>query len=200
MTAFFLPLDIENIKEEVAKKATETFPLDPERIIFDWRELIVTEKERIIQVFALSRQFLQDLSLAAHKAGFHIEAFEPLSYSLARLTGNQKEAHLILISNKQILAVAAYKGGVLMSTMIEQPLAVKEILDFVKEKFNLEIRKVIVSGQLREDLKTNLLSLKIEIVFQILDPIFSLALKSDLKGKDAQVLNLEPQLPLDKKE
>lgn len=158
-------------RDLVLKKAQESIPEVLQEGYFDWKQVGTAQA----QVLAVSRDYLVPLQQAAQDAKLSLEAFEPSSFALARLTAKEKEVHLIIYKNTKSIICAAYKGQVFGVVTIDDQSKIDkkttELTKFVKEKWGLAIKKTI-SGNL--------------------DPAIGLALKEDIKGKDEKVLNLTP--------
>ncbi|MFC1790712.1 LytR C-terminal domain-containing protein [Patescibacteria group bacterium] len=166
------PVGMALTRDLVLEKAQEAVPEKLEEGYFDWKQ-VGADKEAIkIQVLATAKKDLVILQEAAQKAKIKLEAFESPAFALARQTAAEKEPQLIIYQN---LAVAAFQGQVFGVMLLDKSTQSEEELEkfqsFIKDKWGIE-------------LKTSAL--------EVLDPVFGLALKEDLGGKDEQVLNLTP--------
>jgi len=172
---FDLPLTETITKELVFQKATQLIPEKIEKDFTDWKQVGLTKdrKNAKIQFLAVSKDYLLPIIKAAQNSNLNIEAFEPASFSLARLTQKEKLPHLIIYQQqKTTLLTTCFSGFVLEVAISSKPdlNSKKKLTDFTSEKWNVTIEK------------------EIKAVDQ--DPVIGLALKKDLKGKDEKVLNL----------
>ena len=175
----------------VLEKAQEIIPEKLEEGFFDWKQVGAdppnrrTDKKNLkIQILAVSKDYLTPIQESAQKAKLNLEAFEPPSFALARLTAAEKEPHLIICSSANIQTItqpsltiltASHQGGVFEAITLDDRSQInkksKELIELVEEKWRVKINKTIDKS---------------------LDPILGLALKEDLKGKDEKILNLTP--------
>lgn len=169
-----LAKDTSITRDLVLEKAQEVIPEILEEGYFDWKQ-VEADKNLKIQFLAVSKDYLTSIQQAAQRAKLALEAFEPPSFALARLTIKETEPHLIIYKNTQIIVCAADKGqvfGVVTASGKSQiEKKTKELVNFVEEKWEMEIKKTVGEN---------------------LDPVVGLALKEDIKGKDEKVLNLAP--------
>lgn len=163
-------------KNLVLRKAQESIPEIVDERFMDWKTISENEKEIKVQVLVANKEFFDAFLMAAAQAKMPIEAYEPVSFCLARLTKNEKEPQLIIYQESAyVLLIAAFQGQVFETiTVMDQKVIedkIKEFSFFVLEKWGISLKKTIN---------------------QPLDPIVGLALKDDLKGSDEKVLNLAP--------
>jgi len=175
LVLFDFPLKETLDRNTIRQKAQELIPEFLEEGYFDWKQVSQDKINVRIQILAVSKNYLLPIQQAFKKAGLTIEAYEPISFALARLTLKEKEPHfLIYYKGNQIILCAAFQGQVFEVITFTNPVLIAEktsqLAAFLKEKWQIEIRKTISAN---------------------LDPVLGLAMKN-LKGKDEQVLNLNP--------
>lgn len=178
-------------RELVREKAQQLIPEDLQQTIWDFKEIGLTIKdksltEKTIQVVAVVGIFYQNLRQVITEIGLTVEAIEPVSYSIARLTEKEKTPQLILHLNQTSLLVACYHGLVVTTQTIEGlPTAEKinQYVQFVNEKFNFKIETIIAPDKFKVD--------GVNLIIRNLNPFVGLAMKTDIHGDDEKVLNLE---------
>ena len=157
----------------VLSKMQETVPEVVEGTSFDWKIVAKNRDEYLVQAIAINAKYMKQIIKSIKEANIEIEAIEPVSFALSRLTKDEKEPHVAISNLDEKVICACFKGEVYESLIIEPAdkfdEAIKHFINFVNEKWQLKISKVI---------DTNL------------NPIESLAIKKDIKGKDAEVLDL----------
>lgn len=170
------PRDTRLTRESILEKIQEVIPEKLEEGCFDWK-IVGSDKDQLkIQVLAVSQDYLNSLQDAALQAQLSLEAFEPPSFALARLTKNEKEPHLIIYQNMETIISAVYRGRILGVVIVDDQsqteAKARELTEFVREKWGVKVKKTIQKK---------------------LDPFIGLALKKDIHGGDENVLNLVPQ-------
>lgn len=182
-------------REAVKQKLQELVPENLDEAVWDFREVAETHESKVVQVVAIVKTFFENLSLGLQKANLAVEAIEPTSYALARLTENEKQPHLIVHNGQTATALVADHGLVVASEMFGAQITmvkIGQLLDFAQEHFNITPGKIILSGNMEGVDAKQLEAKDREIEQKDLDPMIGLAFKKDLKGKDENVLNLEP--------
>lgn len=198
MTSLIIPYGLSDEKNHIKSKAQEIIPEDLDATVWDFKEVlsIKNEKseEKVVQVIALVNHRHNQLFLTFNDLGFQIEAIEPLAYALGRLYTKEMEPLVILYQGEEPLQMVVNKGLVIESQVIKGDFSqkkVEELLSFVSERFNIVPTKIYCSptiSGITEDMftSTNIIVQKVD-----LNPYIGLALKTDIEGKDEEVLNLD---------
>lgn len=172
-----LVLPAANLTRETAlSKAQESIPEKIEEGYFDWKH-VATDKDNVkIQILVAAKDFLLQVQTAAKKARVNLEAFETPSFAMARLTKQEELPHIAAYADRTGIILAAAQGGhvyesVTINDQNQVESKIKELILFVKERWGLDIKKIVKES---------------------MNPIIGLALKEDLRGEDEAVLNLVP--------
>lgn len=194
LTLSSLPLSREDIKI----KAQELIPENLDETLWDFREVGLPTK---IQVVAVNKALLDTLKRSLARAGIRIEAIEPVSLSLARVSRKEDKTKVFVYKdNGNVLVIAAQKGIVLAtakSDLATERLtdlnleAITQFIRFTKDQFGIEIKDVIFCGNTLGIDLAKFQNTDFNAAIQNINPVISLAYKEDLRGRDEEVLNLE---------
>lgn len=147
-----------------------------------------------LQAFVIKKDFLESVAKAFIDADLSIEASEPVSLSLARLT-KQEPGAVVLVYNFTLDGGASYilcENGAVLS-MIYSPEnvtldSVSRFISFCQQKYSVGLLKVL----LKPDMLPQLTQISgIAIGHVQLDPFKAIIRKTDIKGEDEKVLNLD---------
>ncbi len=194
---FALPIPVhsgkEHLRQLIKEKAQLLIPDNLDETIWDFKE--DDENGRpIVQIVSFTKEVIKALKLFIGSSSLIVEAVEPFSTALARLTIHEPELHYILSIGPPSLFVFCYKGTVFATYLIDDDkfsAAFSQLSLFVKNHFNLVIGKIIVSGNNSHSVSSILRSKGFTVVEKNLDAKIGIALKQDIKGEDANVLNFD---------
>lgn len=185
-----VPKNISQEKEFVREKIKEMIPADLGELVWDYKEFFEAHSYKTAQAIAIFKDFHDVIETVLAKAKLKVEAMESISLSLARQTQNEDEPHLIIYNGVEALGLVAYKGFVMASVKLGtqgDTSRIQNLMSLVEERYDFKPVKLILSGAKLDSNNTD--GFKTEERY--LDPFVSLAFKSDIKGKDEDVLNLE---------
>jgi hypothetical protein len=174
---FTLPSKTEKLKSAIAEKLSSLTGEKALDLAWDFQEIGQTSDEKILQVIALQKDLLDKIINTAKAEDLEVEALEPLAYSLACLTEDEKPHLLLYPQGKKIVALILEKRKVLQSVLADKPEQIEKVLAFVKDKFKLEVNKVVLGEEVAADFKTFCNQKDMEIKTQDFNPIFGLALE-----------------------
>lgn len=197
-----LPSLIPNQMERAAveERLQNLIPEILSRVVWDYKETglhlnPLNGASEAIQVIAVDRSFLDDLSSAVQAAELTVEAMEPISVSLARQTQGSENPHAILYVGQVPLRLIAHKGLVLTSQIMGTQLLgnhLGELFRYTQTHFGLTPNHILLAGDTAKIDQAQLQTLPIPTQVQNLDPMIGMSLKTDLDGKDEWILNLSP--------
>lgn len=188
----------ENIKKHLAKHIPEII----DNLAWDYKKIDNLEIEEegkvknVIQVIASDKKLISNLHQSLEKTKFSIQAIEPISITLARLTQEEKDPIAIIHVDKKSTRLIAYRGIVLAS-QVEQTenfgKNLSQLISYTWNHFSIKPKKLILSNVPESLDHQNLATEHLEIIKYNYDPMIGIIEKSDLKGKDEDVLNLDPE-------
>jgi len=178
---------VKNERASIASKISNVFPENIDSLVWDYK-LIKTHRDlNIYQIVAVNKSFLNLLKKAIANVGIEVDFIEPVAYSLAQITKDEEDIHVLFYSGEfgNIYSLV-YKGAVIFSTEYNLDTDPKEkfntFKDYVRKKYELgENIKIISNLKLEEKaiLKGNL------------NPLAGIvSTKRTLKGKDRDLLNI----------
>ncbi len=176
---FTLPLKTEDLKNTVSEKIASLAGEQKTDLFWDYKEISQTATAKIIQAVVLQKDLLDKIITTGEKYGLTIDALEPVAYSLASLTPDPKVHLLLYPQGKKVLALVLEKRKVLTSLLIDKPEKIEILLAFVKDKFKLEVSKVILSEDVAAPFKAFCNQKAMEIQSQNFNPVFGLALENE---------------------
>lgn len=189
-----LPLKTASIKTAVEEKLVKLTSEKIADLVWDFQEIGQTSEEKIIQAGVLQKDLLDKIVAAAKKQNLEIEFLEPVAYSLARLS-EDKHPHLLLHpQGKKVLALVLDQRKVLNSLLTDKPEKIEEMLAFVKDKFKVEVNKVVLNEAVAAEFKNFCNQKDLEIQSQNFNPVFALALAYE------SLLSILPQKEVDMSE
>lgn len=186
-------------RNETKEKAQERIPEDLNSTTWDYKEIFIQDpkkpelKREFIQVVAAAQLLYPKISDAITGSGINVEAVEPMSFSLARLTENQTDPHIIIHIGESMLFIACWKGVVLATEnvkVISDSSAFHDFVRYVEDSYKIKLTTIIVSGKLTQEEITKLDFHGFNVGAQNLDPRMGLAIKRDIHGEDERVLNI----------
>ena len=195
ITSVSIPFSVLNERQVVLEKVQEYIPEDLNKVLWDFTDITIDKKlevskSKTVQVVAYISSFIENLRTAVKKSGIIIEAAEPVSYSLSRLTNEEKEPQIIVNNQEEDSSlIFCYQGLVFtVESFDNNPNLdqIKTFINYVKSRFDLPLKKIILYGNSEE-----IIIDEYKIEKQNLNPYVSIAYKKDLKGKDERTLNLE---------
>lgn len=197
----FIPQSISKdyLRGEIKDKAQELIPEDLNNTAWDFKEILMPDpyqqgyNKKFIQVVATPQSLYTKISQAIASSGLIVEAIEPMSFSLARLTENQPFPHLIIHLGESILFIACWRGIVLATGNISnkgKPSAFPEFVSYVQDSYKVKLKTIIVCGKVREEEVAKLNFPGFTVGFQNLDPRVGMAIKADIQGEDERILNI----------
>ena len=198
-----VPLDLKNPREEIRKKAEEIIPEDFSQTLWDFREMLVIKddqqlpKQKVVQVIAIVHQYLDTIVKPFVLSGITVEAVEPVSSALARLTADYADPHFVIFRNQSTLLACFYQGLVISTEIADRQIDVARIpiLDaFVRSRFSFigeSIQKIIIidSDAVIETAPFEKAGYNVQIAD--LNPLIGMAMKEDIRGLDEHVLNID---------
>ncbi|MDD5083956.1 MAG: LytR C-terminal domain-containing protein [Candidatus Moranbacteria bacterium] len=195
----------------IKQEASSFIPENLDEVPWDFRSIaaIVGDKRigvsKGVQVAAVSKVFLHDIAPAFVSAGFVVEAMEAESCALARLMHDQASPILIVHTDHDRTLLVILERGVVMATQnFAESIHSDDIERFIssaQKHFSLRIASVIFSEESTKslgDVRDSLQSKGFSVQEASFDPILGLALKKDIRGNDADVLNVN-LLPQEKR-
>lgn len=197
----FIPQSInEDIpRNEIKDKAQERIPEDLNTTAWDYKEILIPDSQhqesskKFIQVIAAAGSLYSKISYAIATSGLNVEAIEPMSFSLARLTENQTDPHLIIYIGESSLFIACWKGVVLATENISgvvKPTALPDFVQYVQDSYKIRLKTIILSGNVKKEDVTKFSYPGFTVGAQNLDPRVGMALKRDIHGDDERILNI----------
>lgn len=177
-----------------------TFPEEKENLIWDYKLSFIEDDRSYYQIAGASKAIVGPFASEFEQKNISVDSIEPLSYSLSRAIPAKYGLGIIIHADD----IGAYyvfikKGTVMFSEYYDNSgdpyESFKGFVDFLKDKYAADLEEgdsvldVFNSSKLMIPSEIDGISLrhvKIDI-----DPYLSLHNKSDLKGKDEAVLNLD---------
>lgn len=176
-------------RAEMLAKIEELVPEDMNNTIWDYKEGVEINGKKYSEVMVLLSDFYDTLHKAIFDAKISVEAIEPLSYTL--LGGIIPNVPFVLIyKHDSTLMAVVYKKSVLWTKIINKfdLTEFRRFVDFTKVRFGIDINQVIVSAEMNlEEIGT---LEKFEVRQTMLNPVLDIAVRADIHGKDADVLNV----------
>jgi hypothetical protein len=189
-------------RDYIEKKLKEYIPEVISDITWDYKHIqdftiaISGVEKSVIQVIATQTKFIQKLSTAIKDSQLKAEAIEPLSVALARVLQNDPEPVAILYKDKTTTRLIAYRGLVLVSQVMNTEKLgenLKQLTRYAWEHFSIKPTKVYLAGDISEIPQEKIARITgLSVEQRDLNPMFGMATKKDLKGKDEDVLNIKP--------
>jgi hypothetical protein len=198
----YLPPNNYNVRSVVQEKAQQIIPEDLNQTVWDFKEEPQlrdnNQKDgRFYQILAINREFHLLLSGAISALGLKIEAIEPISQSLARMLAKKQDEPFLIIYRQSNYILTACFGDIVINVKNIGPNfnmeMLKEYQYFLEQEYGLKPNSVLVPNQITAvaEIEKSDLNLK----RYDYNPEFALYQKTDLKGNDLSVLNLDPQRP-----
>lgn len=186
---------------QVRQEAEKIIPEDPKDLVWDWVLVKSTKKVHYVQVFALSKEDVDVISSAAAMAEVSIEAVEALPYSLSGEFVNRETPFILIYFNSFITLSLCRGSQVLFSTETGKSdlgkalqNSIIELQSFGRSSFKLDVKEVLLVGNVPTDAQKVLQGVfgqKITVEVVNVDPVKALAQKTDLEGRDEDVLNIK---------
>lgn len=165
------------ISNVIAEDLEKIFPVKKEDVYADFEILEEKPEASRVQVVAVWRSVIDLLSGLISKTKLPLVGFEPVAFSLARLTKNISDSHFILFYEKELaISLIAKSGEVLFSSSkyfnqdvkteaslndaVGQELEtyifgeiIPKFNEFLKNKGEKEIKKIYIYGEDRTEIK-----------------------------------------------
>ena len=135
-------------REAIKSVAQELIPEDMNQTSWDYRVY-----PDYVQIVVLNKSIYSQITDAVKKAEIHIEAMEPYTTSLARLTTTEPDPFILLFYDENYFVVVMNKGVALTTEVIYTALTadhVERLVHFSEEHFGLSIKKIIKTGSIGE--------------------------------------------------
>jgi hypothetical protein len=178
----------------IEQAAKTIFPYLLEHSRWDYKDVFIRKDMVVLQIASLLQEPVSFVVTGASKAGISIQAMEPASYAIARISENLKEPHISIFRGDAVLAVASYRGLVLGTSIlrdIRDYAGLRLLVRTVYEHYGLVIKTALCS---HDDI---VLALRqgssLEITRSKLHPMLGMAKKKDIKGADNEVMNIATQ-------
>lgn len=170
-------------KETIFKQVSALIPEPLTEGFFDFKQVNLDEENEYALFFAVRPKYYLEFAKVFEEEKIKVEAIETPSIAISRLVTDKTEPFFLLYQEEKTFVIAYFKGIVLgvfsLDNNLDLGAQVTKIALYLKEKFGLEVKKVI---------KTSF------------DASLALALKDDLKGNDDKVLNLNPPSDINEEE
>ncbi len=179
-------------REAIKSAAQELIPEDMNQTSWDYRVY-----PDYVQIVVLNKSIYTQITDAVKKAEIHIEAMEPYTTSLARLTTTEPDPFILLFYDENYFVAVMNKGLALTTEVIYTALTadhVERLVHFSEEHFGLSIKKIIKTGSIGEIFTSDYFK-DFKIETKQLNAAISIAMKTDIKVPDASSLNLEIDSP-----
>lgn len=195
--AIAIPSDTEHERELVRIRMAETVPQTIGDAGWDFKEMLenAERKEKLVQCVSVEEVFYNNFSIAVGKTDIAIEAMEPVVCSLARLLAEHPDPELVIYAGEKTLVFMAYRGLVFSTLSFDgepDPVDVMTFLDFIKEKFSITPKTIVLAGKFDHLSDTTKEFSGYAVESADLDMFLAMARKSDIEGKDALSLNILP--------
>lgn len=196
--------DRERIKQEAQKRIPENLDDVPWDFVHIATRIgnMKSVFNKGAQVVAVTKFFLEHIAPVLSESKFSIDVLETESCAIARQVGIREKAVLAMRENQHnTVYVIVEHGVVLMAEKISGPIrqnSIDTFLAFAKQHWNLNIRDFVVSNMTDTDLQESLEDAGFSIDSVELDAMVGMAEKTDIRGKDEDVLNVN-LLPQDTK-
>jgi hypothetical protein len=148
-----------------------------------------------IQAFVIKKTFLEPFTQGLLASDLSVEASEPVSLSLSRLTSFEDSPHVIVYSlgDEGYSLILADQGEVLVSVYVEKLVSkdqIEKFLQLCEGEYHIVPSKIIISPDYfvgEHEIKG------VPIAHVELDPFRGIAKKDDIKAPDENSLNLNSQ-------
>lgn len=181
----------QHIRSVIRQEAQKLIPENLDEAVWDFK--IVNGKG--VQVMVVSKFFMEHIAPGIAEAGFSVEALEAESCSLARMVRDRNDASLVICADTENNLLVIADHGVVMATESIKGLIsmehIERVVSSVRKRFFLDIKTIILSGEIYGILQQPLEEKGFVVESTILDPMVGIARKSDIKGKDDEVLNVD---------
>jgi hypothetical protein len=167
----------------VLKQVKEIIPEEVDDTCMDWKYVSLGTHDIGVQVYVVKKSILLPILDAAAKAGITIESCESPAFAFCHALPSRMESSLFVYPEKQPLYIAAIQDGhVLEVVSIDSTGSAEEakqtLIVYLSKMWNIEVKKMNAP---------------------VPDPVLGLAMKTELTGRDEQVLNV-PRIMRDSKE
>jgi len=172
---------------QILEIAKESIPDNLDDHNFDWQK-----KADFIQVVATPSKTLNSLSLAASINKIKLNSIQTTAIILAQSTISIKYPHLILHQEQEPLIIASFKGVVFLAHN-QSSLGIDTLISIastIKQKYNLEIKGIIVSGDHID--KSIDVPAQWEVVKKNINIMATAAKKKKTISKDQDELEIKP--------
>ena len=186
-----LPLPARDITKEIVKeRIQEIIPENLDDTLWEYSVIHSTDATTRIQVFILTKRFIEAFSDPLKSSGISIEHIEPVSFALNRLTRPESNPHII-VHNAETCEMVFVNEGTIWATEIIGVSSIneklKEFLTFIKNIVDIDVHHIIYSDyNSGEALQLN--DPRIIIQQKKLDPMMGLALKGEKASTQADPL------------
>lgn len=191
VTCLAVPKGRDQDREYIEELAAPQLPVPLSETKWDYKDVFVRGDKVIIQVAAIRSSVIDDLIAAFRESGLVMGALEPASYALSRITESEKEPHLSVFSGNGHLIVAAYRGLVLGSVMVEgqaQSSRIQKLIQDTERHYGLKISSVLYGSDQSVPILGSLKRYPLKRIK--LHPMIGMAMKKDLRGDDEEVMNI----------
>jgi hypothetical protein len=167
----------------VMKQVKEIIPEEIDDACMDWKYVSLGTHDIGVQVYVIKKSILLPILDAAAQAGVTIASCESPSFAICHALPQRMPPSLFIYPKEQPAYIAAIQDGrVLEVVSVDATGSVEEakqtLTVYLSKMWNIEVKK------------TNA---------DVPDPVLGLAMKTELSGKDEQVLNI-PRLQSDRKD
>jgi hypothetical protein len=191
-----IPVGTEKEKDFVRMKAAEEIPEEIGEHGWNYKEILERKdkKEKLAQFVSINNDFYKSFSKAVADSGIKIESVEPMACALARLVSDKPDPTLVIHKTAEKIIILLAERGLVFSTELfeTEPTGanIVNFLNFVKEKFGIVPKIVVLSGPLKtlSNKTEEFASLKIEA--NLLDVFSGAAMISDAAGKAGEILTV----------
>jgi len=123
-------------RESVLKLVRSWMPFSIDNDCFDWKEIEIGPKERWLQVIAVEKEFLENLSLAVKKSGVGVEMVTAIGVMLGQKTVGREAPAVVKWSDKENLSVLAVNGLV---DLVASDISDEDMMAYAKQKWGLAV-------------------------------------------------------------
>jgi hypothetical protein len=156
-------------REGVLKMARSWMPFQIDSECFDWKEVALVPGEKWLQLIAIEKTFLENLSLAVKKSGIKTELVSAIGVLLAEKTMGREVPVILKWTGKENLLVVAVNG---LADLVAGDISEEDIMTYTKQKWGLAVNPE-------------------EIAYTEADiDILGSAFAEKIKGDDKLILNL----------
>lgn len=195
--SFMVNVPVENDKVSTGEVLKLIQSLVPEKIENGYWDYKINKHTGInhLQAFVIKKSFLEPFSEGLLASDLSVEASEPVSLSLARLTAFEDSPHVIVyaLGDEGYSLILSDQGEVLASVYVEKLISLNQIEKFLQlceSQYNIVPSKVIISPRFLSEVH----QVKgVPVAHFDLDPFKGIASKKDIKGEDQASLNLNTQ-------